>query len=59
MARCEDTPFPHHRLGVIIINHKLCPPRRLPSDVKIGFGLGNLSNDILVFLFPCLIDILD
>ena len=44
MARCADIPFPHHRVGVIIIIHKLLPPRRLPSDVKIGFSLGNLDG---------------
>ena len=31
VARCVDIPFPHHRVGVIIISHKLRPPRRLPS----------------------------
>ena len=41
VARCADIPFPHHHVGVI--RHKLRPPRGLPSDVKKGFGLGNLS----------------
>ena len=44
VARCADITFPHHHVGVIIISHKLRPPQRLPSDVKIGFSLGNLFN---------------